>query len=925
MKKFSKVLVVVCMLAAILISAVACATSGTAGKDDQGRYILNAPEIAITTNVVTWGAVRYAEKYGVVINDKVEDEIVLENKTNFVYDGKLGAGSIKVRAIGDDEISVSGEYSNTVEYTPSATLDTPVIAPIQVSGTDLVLSWSTVTNATSYAIKQSATNEGESAEYNSTTNEYKISLADLAAAGVYSFSIQAISSDNSVIDSGLSDVVRHITEKKIANPIPSYENKNTGSIGVISLEKLDFATHYILFMNKNGGEFEEVSSTTNPVWSSNTIEEKIMYFGNPKGEDDDNWTDKSNGSYTFKVQAVNRDSSSVYPSSDLIDVKLATDVDKIATIKKAAAPTNVALNGDLLTWDKTPGFEDYTIELVSGEHKRTIDVPGASSYSLAVKDEDKSFTAGKVFEIFVRVKEGEDKINLAGLPVKADSVYTYIPTEAPTKLGGDGVYKEYLAINNTGDIAYMLAHPSGKYILNSDIDGSKCNIYGSDAVFTGELIGNGKYIKNMNLISDEKHEIHLFETIAVKAIVRDLSFSNFNVTSEDGLLQVSLIAENNYGTISNVYVVKSNYNIAGSFNGLVGTNHNKIENVGMLYTNIKIVHELDSATELNAVGIAKVNNGDIFNASITNCSISINALDFKDKPATKANTVRDLTVAGIAVVNNGSISYSMVCLSVIKVVYHDTGFVTQATAGGIVAKNESGSIANSYVQGKNSATYTVHIYGQKLNEGSVEIAGAIVAIANNATINSSYFASGQVSATDYSAGIVGFIKNGGVVTINNSFTHGTKFVGENKGYITTAPVSSTINMTNVYFLALVKNSADYFVGDAVVIGATEFASLVDGKIEGYTTNTKTYSNYPVLANMLYVHGDNKVNNVSGEVEDRNESIVYNGTVLLDNVASATLSSVTNMGYYIDKYKITFGEGEGARDIILPIMNEVSGN
>ena len=107
MKKFTKVFFIICLMFALVLSLVACAT-GTTGKDDQGRYILAAPEISIENNLISWKKNPKTDKYGVKINDEEEIEI---NRNSYTLLGDKDA-TVKVRALGDNVDTVSSEYSN---------------------------------------------------------------------------------------------------------------------------------------------------------------------------------------------------------------------------------------------------------------------------------------------------------------------------------------------------------------------------------------------------------------------------------------------------------------------------------------------------------------------------------------------------------------------------------------------------------------------------------------------------------------------------------------------------------------------------------------------------------------------------------------------------------------------------------------------
>ncbi len=937
MKKFSKIIVVICLLTTFVLSAVACAASGTAGTDSEGRYILNVPKIELSANVVSWQEVRYAEKFGIVINgDEENEEFVENNKTTFVYNGNNGPASIKVRAIGDNKETVTGGFSNSVNYTPTDTLDTPQKPVGVVEGETLVMNWEPVKGADEYIIKQYASKETESKTRKSTTTEIKIPLSELTQPGEYSFDIKAKSNDITIAISGNSDMFKHLKSVQLESPVPLFEDGDS-TTGRISWEKVEDANQYALFIAKGNDEFKKVGNTANNSWSESAIAEDIEEYDGTKLDAEDKelpWDDQSDGLYTFKIQAYNTESTAIYIPSKIVDVKLDSDKTTIAKVTKPAAPTGVAIDPltGKVSWDKLGDYNKYEITLVSGGISRTkiitLDDKQGTSFDLAEFPSIKDTLAGMVFEVSISVSQENNKdtkaVVLDGIKELATGSYTYVATESPSKFGGTGDYKDHLAIKKLGDIAYMLANPAEKYILNNNIDGVDSNIKGSLSTinFTGEFYGNNKIIKDVNFVEDVNGQINLFGNVTGK--VSDFTLSNVGIESINGLLDVSLIAHTNSGTISNVYVVKSVYNIAGEFNGLVGTNTaaGKINNVGLVYVTINVVHEKTNNQKLSAVGIVGINHGTVHNASVMSSIISIKAPQF-DKETTNVRTgvSRTLTVAGIALENHGDITYSMVYKSEIFIQHDDNtiDFSTKAVAAGLVANNVDGTISFSYAEGENDSTRMVYIHTQNFNVTSTAIAGGLVGTADSITMTSTYYASGVVSAKDNAAGLIGLVSGSGSVAINDSFVHSVLFRGAKVGYITS--VKSTITNSNTYYRVSrdnASNEAKYDKSGAVQINVSDFANLVNGKINGFTKNTQTHSEYPVLSGMLYVEGTDRVTNKKDSAESkRNTAIVYHGNSKFEVTEKTAL---TEIGFYVDKYKLTLADG---KIIILPIMNEIS--
>jgi P pilus assembly chaperone PapD len=137
--------------------------------------------LGISSGVLTWTAVANASSYTVKVNTT---EHAASSTSMNLASLSLAAGtySVSVRANGQGNYTNSA-YSSTISYTVEPTV-TPLSAPQNIDEEDMVLSWATVENATSYVVKVGST------EIPATTNSLDLSTASLPY-GKHQVSVQA--------------------------------------------------------------------------------------------------------------------------------------------------------------------------------------------------------------------------------------------------------------------------------------------------------------------------------------------------------------------------------------------------------------------------------------------------------------------------------------------------------------------------------------------------------------------------------------------------------------------------------------------------------------------------------------------------------------------------------------------------------------
>lgn len=917
MKKFTKVLVVISLLLTILVSAVACATNGTAGKDDKGRFILLAPTIRLENNVVVWEPVRYGEKYGVVLNGNEDEEIVIENKTSYTLDtfGEKQV-KVKVRAIGDDEKTVSSKYSNELTFTPGEILSVPQAPSVEKVSEGLKVSWNKVDKATSYEV--SLSKDGK--DYKKyTANEISLIVPneDIKDYAMYNVKVRALSSDPKIMSSAYSDSTSYLNSKVLEAPNAHFITKE-GSIGNIEWEKVKDATDYNIYLSKDGVDSDKVlyTTSTNSI-SSSTLLELI----DKSNTDNDGNIGSTNGTYIVKIEAINKAKPEVFKNSPKVAVKKSGSED-IAEINKPGKPTNVRLEGDTLRWEQVPGYSKYSIKIVSGEDETVLLTDAGVEYNLLEHPTIQN-NKGKAFEVYVYATYDYENLIIEGEAEKADGYYVNQEKELE-KLGGDSEYKEYLKVENIGDFVYMLNNPTLNYYINNDIDGKKCNILGTKNTFTGHIVGNGHYIKNFSVINQD-NTIELFESIGESGRIENVTFSNVKLDyDEDGLapVDINFLAKSNSGLVSEVYLNRCDFKTNGSIYGLVKVNNKsgKMYSIGAM----KCVFN----AKVSVASVANENIGEIFGAASISNEIKV-VLPIEDKNEKSDNQNREILVAGIANYNRSGakISNSLVKDSTIATEYSTVGYNTTVIAGGIASVN-SGSIVECYVEGKGINNKVVYVQKLDVTSGVDNvivggIAGKILANqGDSVVIDKTYFIRGVIGSYNYVGGIAGFAEGEGNITISNSYNNTIKmYNGTDKqsAYIVNVD-NSKITAKNNYFSKQYHsengNPSTNF-GEEVAT----FADLVNkGMIEGYVMNSSdVYTQTPILANMLYANKYELTNYTNSEDKRDTAKIYFNGKEFSKydntNYLKAYLDSV---GYKQDKAFVMID----GKKLVLPIFNEV---
>ncbi len=175
----------------ILIALVAMISLVACGSDKEKS--LDAPELTLTGNVLSWTSVTNAEKYVVYQGSTEKGEQATTSYT--ITEATAGSYVYKVTAVASGYKSAT---SNTIEYVVKGTLATPTIS---LNATTGVVSWNAITNAGKYIVNVNGTDLPEQ-----TATSYTVSTTP----GTYVITVKAVPSNVALHNSSLaSNSVTH--------------------------------------------------------------------------------------------------------------------------------------------------------------------------------------------------------------------------------------------------------------------------------------------------------------------------------------------------------------------------------------------------------------------------------------------------------------------------------------------------------------------------------------------------------------------------------------------------------------------------------------------------------------------------------------------------------------------------------------------
>lgn len=696
MKKFTKVFVIICLLLTLMLSLVACATSGTAGKDEMGRFKLLVPEIELNNDQVVWKEVRYCTKYGVKVDD--EDEVVVEGRTFYNVGGVADGSkkSIKVRSIGDGETTVSSDYSNAVEYQAKTQLANPknLVGTINDDGS-FTITWDAVENATKYEISQTTIISTSKKSHSSSKNSITIDKSELIEPDEYTFVVRAKNDDPNYLSSGFSaESVKYLQEKKLDTPAPKFNGTD------VSWDTVDNVTNYYIYFKKIDADDPDAypqlkvseRRSSERAFGKDQVKSAIAEYKKlwEAQKENQGQTFDVAGQYQMAVQAVNTTYSKIYTKSDITVVKKVIEGEENskdgeeaedAIFIKPGMVSDIKLVrdesigdekiADLLRWTSAEGWKKFKVIYYQNKDKallnRNVDAKengeeGASRFDGMTTGEDNLtdvFTgasnrdkAGKVVQISIAicedfkngVLEGDEKFwyeenENADKETKRSSYY-YVSKELE-KFAEEGK-QEGFKIQSLADFRYMMENSQENtyYYLTEDINikaSENSVFYGGDRniSFKGIFDGGHHVIANLNLVAmpnANDENISLFNEISKDAIFKNVTFANFKIQGESTTIDRMMLLTN----INNGTI--EGVNIVGSefnYSCVEVANSNKLSIAGFAYENNGIIKACGFLrNKINAVGY------------------SVPKEDAKSSRAVET-TSRTIDAAGIVVLNNG--------------------------------------------------------------------------------------------------------------------------------------------------------------------------------------------------------------------------------------------------------------------------------
>lgn len=938
MKKFTKVFFVICLMLALVASLVACATSGTQGKDDQGRFILATPKVELDGGIVTWSKVRYCEKYGVKINDEEEFET-----TSRMYSiGGESNATIKVRAIGDNVKTVSSDYCEPIGYSAKGRLDTPTNLELKVTESSLLLTWDSVDGAATYKVKEIHNADSANITHTTSTNSLEIAITSVNSPNIYRFTVRAESTNS--FYSAYSEEQRYEVKEKLETP--KVVLKDT-----ITWNEVASATNYRVYLQKIGdsvvGEdmfLVTTLSSGSRSYNEGNLSSAITSYKKDWEKRNEGKTFDISGDYKLFIQAIHRDHPEIYLDSELAEVKKGEESGEAVTFKKPSKIQGINIKTetigaddkqtdvDMLIWDKLDDFNNYRITFYSNDSsvassdKKLTTEEGETKLDITTKFKGDPSHIGKVMNISIYamadfangVLVGEETfyMDVDNPEVKVEYIPKIVTGLDTEEANND--FKGYKKIENLGGLLYMMEHAVAgeKYYLANEIDGGNCNFYVNVGAFNALFDGNNKIIKNINfIVKDSATGVSLFTEIASGAEFKNVTFNDIKITCDENKKYeyVALLAKTNNGTIKNVFLINSNFETNCNTAGFVINNAGSISGAGFLDTDITATGFADSETESSRLGAGSVcdvagiainNTGTIFNASVYSSQIIAESL------------LVDVKAGGIAVNNSGNITNSFLRKCLVKAeTTASTESQVSSIAGGIVAIN-SGLISDCYVENDGTSSRTVvattGINGQA---DRYAIAGGIVGRMIGGEIKACYVYRVAINATRRVGGLVAEVPSAelGNVKITNCYVLRVGFSTAQERAMILADKLADGNVENVYCVLLDYTSID--TSNAIVV---ELSKLSELNIDGFIYDAN-YSERLSLKNMLYAK---KYSVDYSKGANRDRDLVY-AVENLNGTKALFECDLTSSGKKVDIYSYTINSGtDYAQEIILPIYVNV---
>ena len=287
---------------------------------------LDAPEITINSNVISWNAVANADGYEVYENSVL---VSMQAGTSYTVTKKSAAGNYvyAVKATSDNKDYTDSGLSESVTFIVSA-LGSPVA---ELEGN--VVKWNSVENAQTYSLYENGSLLSANAQ-----SPYTIQAK--TEPGDYAYTVVASSSDPHYIDSAASNPVTY-TVTKLATPVVTLTEKT------LNWNDITGAALYEIYID--GSYFDETEETTY------TIDTDLLEPGN----------------YTVTVKAI----SALYNKLDSDESEGQQITRGEGAVKLAAPKLRIEIRGaghgpaddrvtvqlTYIVWDPVPNADLYEV------------------------------------------------------------------------------------------------------------------------------------------------------------------------------------------------------------------------------------------------------------------------------------------------------------------------------------------------------------------------------------------------------------------------------------------------------------------------------------------------------------------------------------------------------------------------------------
>ncbi|WP_425806420.1 cell wall-binding repeat-containing protein [Desulfitobacterium sp. Sab5] len=319
---------------------------GTGSNNSALSTPTNVVATSLNSNQIylTWNSVSNATAYNVYRATSYSGTYsnVASVSTPYYSDAYLSPGTTyyyKVQALNS---TGSGGYSDIIYSTTLSSNETSLIptnlVATSLSSSQVYLTWSIVSNATSYNIYRATSYSGTYTNIG-TVNTSNYTDTYLPSGVTYYYKVQAV---NSTGTSAYSDIVSVTTlSSNSALSIPANVTATTLNTNQINLtwDTVSNATYYNIYRSTSyAGTYSIIGSVYTPYYSDNSLTTGITYY--------------------YKIQAMNTTGSSAFSS-----IVNATTLLDSATLSPPSNPvaTGLSSNEIYLTWNAVSTATYYNV------------------------------------------------------------------------------------------------------------------------------------------------------------------------------------------------------------------------------------------------------------------------------------------------------------------------------------------------------------------------------------------------------------------------------------------------------------------------------------------------------------------------------------------------------------------------------------